>query len=179
MPATALASPSAKVSVKASPGLIAAARRWPQARFYGLDISEAMLTTARAKVESAGLSDRIMLVQGDAAKFDTKALFGLDGFDRVFLSYTLSMIPDWTAAIEQAAKAVAAGGALRVVDFGQQEKLPGWWRQALFAWLERFHVTPRRELPVALRHTAMAHGLELGFEPLLRGYAWSGSLRRG
>lgn len=158
--------------------LIAAARRWPEARFYGLDISEAMLATARAKVAKAGLSDRIVLAQGDAAKFDARDLFGVDGFDRVFLSYTLSMIPDWTGAIEQAAKAVAPGGALRIVDFGQQEKLPGWWRRALFAWLARFHVTPRRELPVALKHTAMAGGLELGFEPLLRGYAWSGSLRR-
>lgn len=158
--------------------LIAAARRWPQAHFYGLDISEAMLATARAKVAAAGLSDRITLVQGDASRFDARALFSVDGFDRVFLSYTLSMIPDWTAAIERAAKAVAPGGALRIVDFGQQEKLPGWWRRALFAWLAHFHVTPRRELPVALRHTAMANGLELGFETLLRGYAWSGSLKR-
>ncbi|WP_343520734.1 class I SAM-dependent methyltransferase [Sphingomonas sp.] len=158
--------------------LIAAAKRWPQARFYGLDISEAMLTTARAKVGAAGLSDRIMLAQGDAAKFDATSLFGVDGFDRVFLSYTLSMIPDWTGAIEQAAKAVAPGGALRVVDFGQQERLPDWWRRALFAWLARFHVTPRRDLPVALRHTAAASGLQMGFEPLLRGYAWAGSLSR-
>lgn len=158
--------------------LIAAARRWPEARFHGLDISEAMLATARAKVAKAGLSDRIVLAQGDAAKFDARALFGVDGFDRVFLSYTLSMIPDWTGAIEQAAKAVAPGGALNIVDFGQQEKLPAWWRRVLFAWLARFHVTPRRELPVALKHTAMAGGLELGFESLLRGYAWSGSLKR-
>lgn len=158
--------------------LIAAARRWPEARFYGLDISEAMLATARAKVAAAGLSDRIVLAQGDAAKFSARDLFGIDGFDRVFLSYTLSMIPDWTGAIEQAAKAVAPGGALRVVDFGQQERLPGWWRRMLFAWLARFHVTPRRDLPVALRHTAAAAGLEMGFEPLLRGYAWAGSLSR-
>lgn len=158
--------------------LIAAARRWPEARFYGLDISEAMLATARAKVAAAGLSDRIELAQGDAAKFDAYTLFGLDGFDRVFLSYTLSMIPDWTGAIEQAAKAVAPRGALRVVDFGQQERLPGWWRRALFAWLARFHVTPRRDLPVALKHTAAAGGLEMAFEPLLRGYAWAGSLER-
>ena len=158
--------------------LIAAARRWPDARFFGLDISEAMLATARAKVAAAGLSDRIVLSQGDAAKFSARGLFGVDGFDRVFLSYTLSMIPDWTGAIEQAAKAVAPGGALRIVDFGQQERLPRWWRRALFAWLARFHVTPRRELPVALRHTAMAGGLERAFEPLLRGYAWSGSLKR-
>lgn len=158
--------------------LIAAARRWPEARFYGLDISEAMLATARAKVARAGLADRILLARGDAAAFDAKALFGLDGFDRVFLSYTLSMIPDWTGAIRQATATVAPGGALHVVDFGQQERLPGWWRRALFAWLARFHVSPRGELPAALEHAATAQGLEPGFEPLLRGYAWAGSLKR-
>ncbi|MEG3181883.1 class I SAM-dependent methyltransferase [Sphingomonas sp. LT1P40] len=156
--------------------LIAAARRWPKAHFYGLDISEAMLTTARAKVAKAGLSDRITLAQGDAAAFNVAA-FGVTGFDRVFLSYTLSMIPDWTAAIERAAGALAPAGQLHIVDFGQQERLPRWWRASLFAWLERFHVSPRRELPVALKHIAMANGLIPAFQPLLRGYAWSGCLR--
>ncbi len=156
--------------------LIAAARRWPKARFYGLDISEEMLTTARAKVAKAGLSNRITLAQGDAAAFDAAA-FGVAGFDRVFLSYTLSMIPDWTAAIERAAAALARGGQLHIVDFGQQERMPHWWRRMLFAWLERFHVSPRRELPVALKHTAMSRGLIPQFVPLLRGYAWSGTLR--
>ncbi len=46
--------------------LIAAARAWPEARYFGIDISEAMLDTARAKVAAAGLADRITLAQGDA-----------------------------------------------------------------------------------------------------------------
>src|SRR5204862_213321 len=66
--------------------LIAAARRWPDARFYGIDISEAMLQTARAKVAKAGLSDRIVLAQGDATAFDAEALFGIATFDRFFPS---------------------------------------------------------------------------------------------
>ncbi len=153
--------------------LILAARRWPQAHFYGLDISEAMLATARAQVAKAGLADRITLAQGDATAFDPQALFGRDGFDRVFLSYTLSMIPDWVGAIEQGARVLAPGGQMQLVDFGQQERLPAWWRRMLFGWLDRFHVTPRRELPVAVKHVARNHGYDFGFETLLRGYAWA------
>lgn len=159
--------------------LIAAARRWPDARFFGIDISEEMLATARAKVARAGLSDRITLAQGDATAFNPVALFGVERFDRVFLSYTLSMIPDWTGAIGQAAAVLAPGGSLDLVDFGQQERLPRWWRGALFAWLDRFHVTPRRNLAHTLHGIATRQGLVPRFEPLLRGYAWSGGLSRG
>ncbi|MBX3593515.1 class I SAM-dependent methyltransferase [Sphingomonas sp.] len=158
--------------------LIAAARRWPDARFYGLDISEAMLATAREKVARAGLSDRIRLARGDAAGFDPQTLFGIAAFDRIFLSYTLSMIPDWLGAIDMGAAALAPAGVLHIVDFGQQERLPAWWRRLLFAWLARFHVSPRRELPVALRHVGRNRDQLPGFEPLLRGYAWAGSLHR-
>ncbi|QDX28317.1 class I SAM-dependent methyltransferase [Sphingomonas suaedae] len=157
--------------------LIAAARRWPDARFFGVDISEAMLATARAKVAKAGLSDRIMLAQGDATAFDPQTLFGVAAFDRVFASYTLSMIPDWLGAIAQAAQVLAPGGVLHIVDFGQQERMPRWWRTMLFAWLAHFHVTPRRELPVALRHVSRTNDQTFGFETLLRGYAWAGTIR--
>ena len=156
--------------------LIAAGRRWPEARFHGLDISTAMLATARAKVAQAGLEDRIALAQGDASDFDPVALFGTSGFDRVFLSYTLSMIPDWTGAIEQAARTLAPDGQLSLVDFGQQERMPDWWRRALFGWLARFHVAPRAQLPDTLDAVAARTGLRPAFEPLLRGYAWRGSL---
>ncbi len=157
--------------------LIVAARRWPQASFYGVDISEAMLETARTNVAKAGLADRITLAQADATAFDPQTLFGIAAFDRVFASYTLSMIPDWVGAIDQGARVLAPGGVLHIVDFGQQERMPHWWRRMLFAWLGRFHVTPRRELPVALRHVSRDRELSFGFETLLRGYAWAGTIR--
>lgn len=159
--------------------LIAAAKRWPRARFYGFDISEAMLETARGNVAKAGLSGRITLAQGDATAFDPKAMFGVEAFDRVFMSYTLSMIPDWQAAIGAAATVLKPGGRLHIVDFGQQERLPGLWRKALFAWLDKFHVTPRRELPTVLKRVAEAKGLGLDFRRLYRGYAWGAELMRG
>jgi len=156
--------------------LIAVAKRYPNAQLFGLDISEAMLTTARAKVAAAGFANRITLKQADATDFDPGALFGHASFDRVFFSYTLSMIPDWQAAIAQGAR--ATGGALHLVDFGQQEGLPRWFKRSLSAWLAKFDVDPRAALPDALRQIASDTGLTPGFAPLYRGYAWSGSLTR-
>lgn len=156
--------------------LIAAARRWPDARFYGLDISEAMLATARAHVARAGLSDRITLARADATTVDPRAAFGLEGFDRVFLSYTLSMIPDWEGAIRQGVALLAPHGRLSIVDFGQQERLPRWWRATIFGWLSRWHVTPRARLDAAV--TAAAQGWPREVAPLYRGYAWQATIVR-
>jgi S-adenosylmethionine-diacylgycerolhomoserine-N-methlytransferase len=154
--------------------LIVAARRWPDAQFYGVDISEAMLETARANVAKAGLSDRIAFAQGDATAFDAKGLFGRAEFDRVFQSYTLSMIPDWTGAIREAAGKLAPGGRLDIVDFGQQERLPRWFRAMLFAWLGKFDVSPRAELFEVVDKI----GLNAQLRALYRGYAWSARLTR-
>ncbi|MES2442187.1 MAG: class I SAM-dependent methyltransferase [Pseudomonadota bacterium] len=158
--------------------LIVAAKLWPKARFLGFDISEAMLETARKSVARKRLADRIVLAQGDAGSFDTQALFGLDKVDRVFMSYTLSMIPPWQDAVERGAKCLAPGGSLHIIDFGQYERLPALARRLHFKSLNDFHVYPRRELPAVLRRVAEAQGLGLEFTPLYRGYAWSATLSR-
>jgi S-adenosylmethionine-diacylgycerolhomoserine-N-methlytransferase len=158
--------------------LIVAARAWPDAHFFGIDISEAMLETARAKVAKAGLSNRITLAQGDATAFDAQALFGRPAFDRVFQSYTLSMIPDWQGAIREAAAKLAPGGRLDIVDFGQQNGLPRLWRKLLFAWLAKFDVTPRATLRETVEGVAAAQGLEADFLPLRLGYVWVARLSR-
>lgn len=152
--------------------LIAAARAWPRARCFGFDISSAMLDTARGSLRRAGLANRIALAAGDATAWNGERLFGEAAFDRIFLSYTLSMIPDWRAAIDEAARSLKPGGQVHIVDFGQQERLPVWWKRALFAWLDKFDVTPRADLETALREAADRHGLRLEFRPLYRGYAW-------
>ncbi|MDP5280896.1 class I SAM-dependent methyltransferase [Sphingomonas sp. DG1-23] len=158
--------------------LIVAAKRWPDARFHGFDISEAMLDTARKSVARQGLADKITLAQGDAGNFDTNALFGIEKVDRIFMSYTLSMIPPWQEAIERGAASLAPRGSLHVVDFGQYERLPALLKRLHFKSLNDFHVYPRRELPAVLKRVAEAQDLALDFTPLYRGYAWSGVLRR-
>ncbi|WP_339832386.1 class I SAM-dependent methyltransferase [uncultured Parvibaculum sp.] len=157
--------------------LVCAARRHPQAEFFGVDISHEMLATARRAAARAGMGDRIRLASGDATRFHPYAVFGFSRFDRIFMSYTLSMIPDWQAALAQAACNLAPGGSLHIVDFGQQERLPRWFRALLQGWLARFHVTPRRDLDAALRVLAEKLNADLEFRSLYRGYAWYAVLR--
>ncbi len=156
--------------------LIAAARRWPGAGFTGLDISAAMLETAQASIARRGMALRITLVEADASNFSAAPALAGRRFDRIFLSYTLSMIPGWEAALEEAISALAPDGSLHIVDFGQQERLPRWFRRLLFAWLRQFHVTPHADLPAVLGELARRHGRRVEFRPLYRGYAWASSV---
>jgi S-adenosylmethionine-diacylgycerolhomoserine-N-methlytransferase len=152
--------------------LIAAARTYPEATFFGLDVSSAMLVTARANIRRAGLEPRVTLALGDAARYDTLALFRRAAFDRVFFSYSLSMIPPWREALEQAFAVVEpSGGRLLVVDFGGQDRLPAAFKRALRVWLTRFHVSPRAELGASLSALADAKGGQLTFRSLYRDYA--------
>ncbi|EQB14476.1 O-methyltransferase [Sphingobium quisquiliarum P25] len=158
--------------------LIAVGRAWPEARLYGVDISEAMLETARRAVAKAGMADRVVLARGDACGFDAVTLFGQAAFERVFISYALSMIPRWEGALRHAASCVAAGGKLEVVDFGQQEGLPAYWKRALFAWLAKFHVSPRAGIRQVLEGLAAETGGFPHSRTLYRGYAVRGGLIR-
>ncbi|ADZ71749.1 class I SAM-dependent methyltransferase [Polymorphum gilvum] len=151
--------------------LIAAARRYPRTLFYGIDISSEMLDTAAANVARAGLADRIALGLGDASRYDAGDLFGRGRFDRVFFSYSLSMIPTWREALAAGSDSLAPGGRLSLVDFGRQERLPQAFRAVLFAWLRQFHVTPRADMAAELDALALRLGATATLESLYRGYA--------
>ena len=64
--------------------LVAVGKAWPEAQLFGIDISGAMLETARASLAKTGV--RATLAEGDACDFDAAALFGRRAFDRVFIS---------------------------------------------------------------------------------------------
>lgn len=132
------------------------AKAWPGLALYGLDISEEMLKSARA-----ALGDAARLGQGDACSFDAAQTLGATQFDRVVLSYSLSMIPDWEGAMDHAASLVAAGGSLHIVDFGDLGGLPGVAASALRRWLAKFHVAPREDMGVAAARIAHERGLIL------------------
>ena len=154
--------------------LLLAARAFPQARLFGLDISAQMLATARRNF--SGKDQMPELRVADACAFRAED-FGQQGFDRVLISYALSMIPDWETAIDCALDALNPGGSLHVVDFGQQEGLPGWFGSGLKAWLKRFHVTPRAELNAVLADRARQRNGRLDIEIIGGGYAWRGIIR--
>lgn len=160
--------------------LIRIARAYPHARCYGLDVSEEMLATARQQVAKAGLSGRITLKQADATSFDPQTLFGRADFDRVVVSYALSMIPPWRAVLARALSRLAPGGSLHIVDFGDQAHLPAPFKALLNRWLALFHVTPRPELAAELEQLCTESGASGSTRRLYGGYAVQGlATRRG
>ncbi len=154
------------------------ARRYRDAHLYGLDISAEMLVSAQATIAREGIAGRTLLARADATDFDAQALFGVASFDRVFVSYSLSMIPGWEKTVAAGLAVLAPDGSLHVVDFGQQERLPGWFRSLLRAWLKKFHVSPRDSLREVLESESTKAGASLSFERLYRGYAWLAVVRR-
>ena len=158
--------------------LIRIARTYPRVGCYGIDVSGAMLETARRSVAGAGLADRVTLAQADAATVDPARLFGRAAFERIVISYALSMIPPWRQVLRHAATLLAPQGSLWVVDFGDQAGLPQWFRAMLFRWLDWFHVAPRLDLGRELAMLAEAVDLELRSDDLYRGYAVLARLER-
>lgn len=150
--------------------LIRIAKRYPEARVFGVDVSRAMLETARSSIARHGLARRIQVAQADATSFCARDVFGLPAFDRVFFSYALSMIPGWTDALGLGADHVSPGGRLHIVDFGQCERLPAAFKVALFKFLDHYTVTPRPDLEAECRRAGDARGLDLSFQRLHRGY---------
>lgn len=152
--------------------LIAAAKAYPSCQLFGVDISEEMLKTAQANINKAGLAHRIYVIQADATNFDPFIAFGIDRFERVFLSYCVSMIPEWEKAIEHGLNLRSAGGQLSLVDFGQQERLPRLFKRMLTAWLCKYHVQARADLEQTLTRFSEECHSKLRFEKLYRGYAY-------
>jgi S-adenosylmethionine-diacylgycerolhomoserine-N-methlytransferase len=151
--------------------LIRAAKRYPDVRLYGLDVSEAMLKSARASVARRDLTARIALGCGDATAFQPAELFGRDSFDRVFVSYALSMIPPWQDALRHSAAQLAPGGELHIVDFGDFERYPALLRHAQLAWLRRFSVVPIPGMKAEIAALAEEMGLTAMAYELYGGYA--------
>lgn len=145
-------------------------RLYPQARYFGLDIAKSMLETAEKRFTRKS-GNRPHLRVGDATVF-TAGEFGESGFDRIVISYAVSMIPGWESAIQRSLDALNPGGSLHIVDFGQQERLPSWFRSLLFSWLHRFHVAPRPNLFEVVEVSANQHGATAETEAPFGGYAW-------
>jgi S-adenosylmethionine-diacylgycerolhomoserine-N-methlytransferase len=150
--------------------LALASRLYPGIDLYGLDISSEMLATARKSLAGEG-NYEVVLKLGDAASFKA-ADFNVGGFDRIMISYALSMIPEWEKTIEMALAALNPGGSLHIADFGQQAGLPVWFRTLLHGWLKRFHVTPRAQMRATVEAAIAGRPFRLEFTPHARDYAW-------
>ncbi len=130
-----------------------------------------MLSSARVSVARSGTRSRIILEKGDATSFDPAKLFGPARFDRVFISYSLSMIPEWRDVVRGAAACLSPKGQLVILDFGDFEGYPGLLRSAQLAWLARFSVRPIPSMDRKIGMLAELMGFTAKTDNLYGGYA--------
>jgi len=150
--------------------LIRLARLRPDLSLCGIDASQAMLDTARAKTRRAGVTARLACRLAEDLD-QTRDLGLAGGFDAVYFSYVVSIIPEPAAALASAWKLVRPGGALCLVDFGDFAGLPAWFARMLTDWLALFDVRPKPELPALLAGLAESGQGELTRENHRAGYA--------
>lgn len=112
--------------------LLLAAQPWFSGEVHGIDLTPAMLDRARAKVQAAGLSDRIVLRQGEAGRLPWP-----DGsFDLITSLEALEFFPRPRRALAEMTRTLRPGGTLIV------SKYPDGWARALpFKGLTRRRMT--------------------------------------
>ena len=131
-----------------------------------------MLQTARMSIKREQASHRVRVELGDATSFDPKTRFGEDCFDRVIISYALSMIPDWKPVLDSAAKLLAPNGALyALVDFSDQADLPDWFRRGIVCLVEPLFPDAAPDLSEYLNRLARFLDQTCRIRKLYKGYA--------
>ncbi len=158
--------------------LVHAARHYPEVEFHGVDISREMLAAAGNAVSRAGMRGRVRLAWADAAAFDPARTFGRESYDRIFLSYAISMIPQWRIVLTEAARRLAPGGEMHIAEFGDMAGLPPMAKSAMYTWLRWYHVTPRPDLFEVAAEVADQIGGASEERRLHRGYSWISIIRR-
>ena len=115
-------------------------------QLYGIDASKEMLALSKKKIALKGLENSINLQFDFAEKVHFKNTFQrTQPFDSIFFSYSLSMIPDWKAAIKVALNNLSPKGILYIVDFWDQRFWPKALKKVFHQFLHKFHVNPRFE----------------------------------
>lgn len=100
-------------------------------RVYVVDLSKSLLEIAKQRVDHAGWQN-VEIVEHDATQFRPAE----GQADVVTFSYSLTMIPNWFAAIENAAACLKPGGQIGVVDFYVSRKYPQEGHQR-HSWITR------------------------------------------
>ncbi len=122
---------------------------------YVVDLAPSLLKVADNRIASHGWSN-VTTVEADATKYQPPG----DGADVVTFSYSLTMIPDWFAAIENAYRMLKPGGLIGVVDFyvsrkhvGADFRRHGWFTRTFWpTWFNNDNVFPSPDHLPYLNH---------------------------
>ena len=113
-------------------------------RLVGLDCSPHMLRRAQRRVAAHGWQN-VELVEADATQVELGRRF-----DGILFAYSLTMIPDWAAALDRASEHLKPGGRLVVLDFDRFH-LWGPLGPLFRGWLRLNHVETLRPYQQRLR----------------------------
>lgn len=103
------------------------------AKIYIVDMCGPLLEVAKKRCEEHGWHN-VVVVEDDATTWEPDEGYGQ--VDVITFSYSLTMIPDWFAAVDHASKLLAPGGIFGVVDFYVSRKFPS-EGLAAHSWLQR------------------------------------------
>lgn len=153
--------------------LIRLAQRYPAVDLYGVDASAEMLKTANSNVAKARFEGRITLAHGFAEEITPHCPIPTPGgFDRIFFSYSLSMMPDWPAALDAAARALTPSGTLYILDFWDQGNWSKLLRRLFARWLALFHVRFDPRMLTAIQQHLPNRKTPLSIQPIAGRYAF-------
>jgi ubiquinone/menaquinone biosynthesis C-methylase UbiE len=107
----------------------------PEGRIIGVDLTDAMLGQARKRVGDKGWKN-VDLVHSDALLYKFPA-----GVDGIISTFAFSLIPETRPIIEEAARALAAGGRMVLLDFQVPDRWPSWLVSLGMAAIRPFAVT--------------------------------------
>ncbi len=151
------------------------AKKYPDAQFVGLDVSSEMLSYAQTKIKSQKLSKNITFFHGDIFDYQEKISGQQEsahGYDYIFFSYSLSMIPDWENVLRQAVEMLCAdSGTLVIVDFWTCHSWPKKFTRQLFKNLNGYNVHPRLHLTDFFESLPDFEALDLRHKSVWGGYA--------
>lgn len=119
----------------------------------GVDLVATNVTTARTRVQDAGLSDRVEILEGDA----TALQFKENTFDAVFSQDALCHVPDKAAALEEAARVVVPNGAIGLTDWVETDAMTETRREAVLDALS----APNLKTQAGYEQTMEAHGIQV------------------
>ena len=145
-------------------------------KVYIVDLAPSLLKVARRRAEQNGWSN-VEVVEADATTFRPPG----GAADVVTFSYSLTMIPDWFAAIDNAYTMLRDGGRIGAVDFYVARKHPtedvrrhGWLTRAFWPiWFAMDNVFPSPDhLPMLRRRFETVylseHKAKVAYMPLCR-----------
>lgn len=124
-------------------------------KVYVVDLASSLLGVCQKRADEKGWSN-VCPTEADATTFTPEEGYA----DVVTFSYSLTMIPDWFAAIENAKRILKPGGIIGVVDFYVSRKFPSeenrrhpWFTRTFWpAWFANDNVFPSHDHVPFLQH---------------------------